>query len=139
MSIDSCDLSRDASGAAGLALSSGSVHPNHPRALRASAGSLLRLPVALAATPGELEEHLAPLNPGWTALVPRGGRDLYRESLEGCLILALGAEGPGLSPAVRRRAAVNLSIPMEEPVDSLNVTVAAALALFEIRRQRAKT
>jgi TrmH family RNA methyltransferase len=43
----------EAAGAAGLALSPGCVHPNHPRALRASAGSLLRLPVAVAAGPEE--------------------------------------------------------------------------------------
>lgn len=133
----------EAAGAAGLALSPGTAHPNHPRALRASAGSLLRLPVAVGADPGSLERHLAPgLSPGeaprWAALVPRDGEDLWRASLDGTLILAVGAEGPGLSPALTARAGLRLTIPMEPPVESLNATVAAALVLFEVRRRKAE-
>ena len=85
----------EAAGAAGLALSPGCAHPNHPRALRASAGSLLRLPVAVGAEPDALDAHLASARPRWTALVPRDGEDLYRARLDGTLILAVGAEGPG--------------------------------------------
>ena len=125
----------EAAGAAGLVLSLGCVHPNHPRALRASAGSLLRLPVALGAEPDALDAHLAPAHPRWTALVPRGGEDLYHAPLDGTLILAVGAEGPGLSPALRDRAVLRLTIPMAPAVESLNATVAAALVLFEVRRR----
>lgn len=125
----------EAAGAAGLALSPGCVHPNHPRALRASAGSLLRLPVAVAADPGALDFHLAPVRPRWAALAPRDGEDLYRADLEGALILAVGAEGPGLSPALLGRARLRLTIPLEPAVESLNATVAAALVLFEVRRR----
>ena len=126
----------EAAGAAGLALSPGCVHPNHPRALRASAGSLLRLPVAVNAEPDALEARLSSLHPRWTALVPRDGEDLYQADLEGTLILAVGAEGPGLSPALQARAGLRLTIPMEPQVESLNATVAAALVLFEVRRRR---
>jgi TrmH family RNA methyltransferase len=126
----------EAAGAAGLALSAGSAYPNHPRALRASAGSLLRLPVAVAADPESLSRHLALAAPRWAALAPRDGEDLYRADLAGTLILAVGAEGPGLSPALLARAGVRLTIPMEPAVESLNATVAAALVLFELRRRR---
>jgi TrmH family RNA methyltransferase len=126
----------EAAGAAGLALAPGSVHPNHPRALRASAGSLLRLPVALGVSAGDLAHHLAPAHPRWAALVPRSGADLYSTPLTGTLILALGAEGPGLSPAVGALADLALTIPVAPPVESLNAVVAAALVLFEMRRQR---
>lgn len=125
----------EAAGAAALALSPGCAHPNHPRALRASAGSLLRLPVAVEAEPGDLDRHLASARPLWAALVPREGESLYQASLEGTLVLALGAEGPGLSPGILDRARLRLTIPMEPPVESLNVTVAAALVLFEARRR----
>jgi TrmH family RNA methyltransferase len=125
----------EAAGAAGLALSPGCAHPNHPRALRASAGSLLRLPAALAVEPGALDAHLASLHPRWTALVPRDGKNLYQASLDGTLILAVGAEGPGLSPSLLSRAVLRLTIPMESSVESLNATVAAALVLFEARRR----
>ncbi|HEY9422047.1 MAG TPA: TrmH family RNA methyltransferase, partial [Thermoanaerobaculia bacterium] len=69
------------------------------------------------------------------ALVPRGGESLYQASLEGTLVLAVGAEGPGLSPGLLDLARLRLTIPMEPPVESLNATVAAALVLFEARRR----
>lgn len=125
----------EAAGAAGLALSPGTAHPNHPRALRASAGSLLRLPVAVGALPEALDRHLAAVRPRWAALVPRGGTDLYQADLSGTVILAVGAEGPGLSPALTARAGLGLTIPIQPPVESLNATVAAALVLFEWRRR----
>lgn len=126
----------EAAGAAGIALSPGCAHPNHPRALRGSAGSLLRLPVAVGAEPAALDRRLAAARPRWAALVPHGGEDLYRAPLNGTLVLAVGAEGPGLSPALLARIDVRLTIPMEPPVESLNATVAAALVLFEVRRRR---
>ncbi len=126
----------EAAGAVGLACSPGTAHPNHPRALRASAGSLLRLPVAVATSAGELAAHLSPLAPGWAALVAHGGRDLYAEPLAGTLVLALGAEGGGLSPTARRLADLELRIPLAAPVESLNVATAAAVVLFELRRRR---
>ncbi|MFY9823380.1 MAG: RNA methyltransferase, partial [Thermoanaerobaculia bacterium] len=116
--------------------SPGCVHPNHPRALRASAGSLLRLPVAVNAEPDDLDRRLASVHPRWAALVPRDGADLYRADLAGTLVLAVGAEGPGLSAAVIARTSLRLTIPMEPAVESLNATVAAALVLFELRRRR---
>jgi TrmH family RNA methyltransferase len=126
----------EAAGAAGLALSPGSVHPNHPRALRASTGSLLRLPVAVDVVPESLDQHLAPLRPRWAALATRGGASFWEADLPETLIFAVGAEGPGLSPALLERADLRLTIPIEPPVESLNATVAAALVLFEIRRRR---
>jgi TrmH family RNA methyltransferase len=128
----------EAAGVAGLALALGTVHPNHPRALRGSAGSLLRLPVATGVTPEALVAHLAGAAPRWAALVPRGGTDLYSTPLSGTLILALGAEGPGLSPAATALADLRLTIPLAPPVESLNAVVAAALVLFEVRRQQSQ-
>lgn len=131
--------SAEAAGAAGLALAPGCVHPNHPRALRGSAGSLLRLPVAVGGEAGALDERLrnglaAP--PRWAALVPREGEALWDADLAGPLVLAVGAEGPGLSDGLLARADLRLTIPLAPPVESLNAAVAAALVLFEIRRRR---
>lgn len=127
----------EASGVRGMALAPGTVHPNHPRALRASAGSLLRLPVAVGVTPAALARRLAPRRPRWVALEPRGGIDLWRAELPGNVVLALGAEGPGLSAETAALADLRLSVAMAAPVESLNVTVAAALVLFELRRRAA--
>lgn len=125
----------EAAGAAGLALAAGTAHPNHPRALRGSAGSLFRLPVAVGATPADLDAHLGG-RPVWVALAAHGGVDLYATPAAGTLVVALGAEGPGLSAEVAARADLRVSIPLAPPVESLNATVAAALVLFELRRRR---
>ncbi len=129
--------SAEALGATGLALAPESAHPNHPRALRASAGSLLRLPTAVGADPTALDARLGSLSPRWIALAPRGGGEPSDEDLAGTLILAVGAEGKGLSRQLTQLASIIWTLEVEEPVESLNVTVAAALALAEIRRRRA--
>jgi RNA methyltransferase, TrmH family len=127
----------EAAGAAALAFGAGTAHPNHPRALRASAGSLLRLPVAVDADPRALATHLGPITPRWVSLVAHGGGELYDEPLDGALVLALGSEGAGLSPAARELADVELRIPLAAPVESLNVATSAAVVLFELRRRAA--
>ncbi|MCZ6726613.1 MAG: hypothetical protein O7A98_04585 [Acidobacteria bacterium] len=127
----------EAAGVAGLALAPGSAHPNHPRALRGSAGSLLRLPVAREVEPSALERRLEGLSPTWLALVPRDGSDLYATTLpESTLVLLLGGEGSGLSSAALLHSDLRVTLPMRAPVESLNVTVAAALVLYEIVRRR---
>lgn len=128
--------SAEAAGAAGLALAPGTVHPNHPRALRASAGSLLRLPVAVGVDLAALDRHLAPIAPRRVALAPRGGEDLWEADLDGSLVLLLGAEGPGLPEDLTACTGVHLTIDLAAPVESLNATVAASLVLFEVRRRR---
>lgn len=125
----------EASGATALCLGPGTAQPNHPRALRASAGSLLRSSVAVNVTSDGLTAHLAALEPTWIALVPHGGGDLYAPFPSGCLVVAIGAES-GLSEEALEQARIRTTIAVEPPVESLNTTVAAALMLFELRRQR---
>ena len=126
----------EAAGADGLALAPGSAHASHPRALRASAGSLLRLPVASRVSPAEVAAHCPALP--WAALATRGGTDLWQAELPARLVLALGAESTGLSPAVADRATLALTIPLAPPVESLNAAVAAGIVLFELARRRAR-
>lgn len=60
---------------------------------------------------------------------------LYATDLRGSLVLALGAEGAGISPELAARATKRIHIPMEACIESLNVAAAAAVCLFERRRQ----
>lgn len=125
----------EATACAGLALTPGCVHPNHPRALRASAGSLLRLPAAVDAEPEALLAHLRTIGPALVGLSAHGGEPLAGSgALDGPLVLALGSEGAGLAAGIVARLDRSVTIPLAPPVESLNVAVAAAVALFERRR-----
>ena len=64
------------------------------------------------------------------------GQPLWEADLTGGVVLVLGAEGKGLRPLVRRSCDVTVSIPLAGRIESLNVSVAAALLLYEARRQR---
>ena len=112
----------DAFGAA-VALSPGCADPTGPKALRASAGSIWRVPVL----PFELL-----LGKRRVALTARGGEALGRVDLSGEVVFLLGAEREGLPVEVDRD--VDASIPIEG-AESLNVAVAGAIALYEWRRQ----
>ena len=127
----------EAFGVNALILSPGTVHPNHPRALRASAGSLLRLPVAVGAEPADLSPSALPGGIETLALVPRGGTPLGQFSAAPPLLLFLGSEGGGLPNSILRHADSRLTIPIAEPVESLNVTVAASIVLWHLQQQSA--
>lgn len=128
--------SAEAFGVSGVALAPGSVHPSHPRALRASAGSLLRVPVAIGVEAPALTRHLEPIAARWAALTPRGGISIEDAEVDGTLILAIGAEGPGVSAQIDRMADVRVTLPIDPRVESLNATVAASIALYELSRSR---
>jgi TrmH family RNA methyltransferase len=68
-----------------------------------------------------------------------GATDLYRIDLRAPLAWVFGAEGLGVSAEVARCAALGVRIPMQPGIESLNVAAAAAICLFEQRRQRINT
>lgn len=121
----------EAFAAAALLLAPGCAHPNHPRALRASAGSLLRLAVAIDVGVESLDRIFAPRRPTWAALAAHGGRG-PDPAVERPIVLALGAEGPGLSTAVLARADHLWTLQLSAPVESLNVAVTAGIVLHDL-------
>ena len=126
----------EAFGAIALILGPATVHPNHPRALRASAGSLLRVSVASDVSATDLTAHLGPISPSWAVMTPRNGVSLDELSSLGTLIMTIGAEGPGVSSRVLEQADILVSIPLAGDVESLNSTVAASIALYQLSRSR---
>lgn len=125
----------EAAGATAFVACGASADPLGWKALRGSMGSALRLPVARAGVDDTLREcRGAGLRT--TALAAGAGEPLFSADFRGPTALLLGSEGGGLPPETLARVDRLVSIPMKAPVESLNVAVAAALALYEAFRQR---
>jgi 23S rRNA (guanosine2251-2'-O)-methyltransferase len=120
----------------------GVVLPAHGSAMvtgavaRASAGAVEHLPVAVVKNLARyLGEVKGPSLWVWGAAGGEG-TPMWGADLAGGLALVFGAEGRGLRPLVRRSCDALVSIPLLGQVESLNVSVAAAVLLYEARRQR---
>jgi TrmH family RNA methyltransferase len=122
-----------ASGASGVA-ACGGADPFHPRAVRASAGAVLRVPV-VSLEPQALLDALAEHGVPAIGTDPARGADYLAAALDPPLCLLLGGEGQGLSEPVHAAARRHVRIPLERGVESLSVGAAAAVLLFEIARR----
>jgi len=134
--------SAEAFGATGAVTTRGTADPWSPKAIRASAGSALRLPVVRGiAAPillAQLKMHqikvvAASSQPGKGGA---GGTGDLRSALRGPTALFIGSEGAGLPAEVEHAADMTISVPMSETVESLNAAVAASLLLYEAARLR---
>lgn len=126
-------------GAAGAVVVPGTVDPFHPRAVRASAGACLRLPMARA--DGAAEAAASARAAGLAVWVAEAGGatacwdvDWRRPAL-----LVLGNEGAGVSTAAARQATGQVAIPLAGGIGSLNVAMAGTILLYEAARQAAAT
>jgi TrmH family RNA methyltransferase len=129
----------EAGGATGVVVTGQSADPFGWKALRGSSGSALRVPIeAIADTERALNEIRAR---GYriVATAPRGGRSFLDVDYTGPTAILIGAEGHGLPSLLVSAADERVTIPMQSPVESLNAAVAAALIVYEARRQRTKT
>jgi 23S rRNA (guanosine2251-2'-O)-methyltransferase len=103
---------------------------------KASAGAVEHLPVAVVVNLSRyLDEIKGPRLWAWAA-DGGAGTPVWEADLTGGVALVFGAEGRGLRPGVRRACDDAFAIPLAGGVESLNVSVAAGVALFEAARQR---
>jgi TrmH family RNA methyltransferase len=127
--------SAEAFGATGVVSLPGTVSPWNPKAVRASAGSVFRVPLVAA----RVEECFKRLGKGgfrlWTTTT-QDGEPANRADLSGPTAVLIGNEGSGVSPELAARAGGALTIPCPGPVESLNAAVAASVLLYEASRQR---
>lgn len=126
--------SAEAFGATGVLLLKGCVNPWNPKALRASAGSLFRLPVLDLVTPEDAIEAFTRRDlPLWTTIVDEG-LPLRQADLTSACGIAVGSESHGVSAGIRRFSK-GLTIPTRS-VESLNAATAGSIVLYEAARQR---
>ncbi len=126
-----------AAGSTGLVVSGRRAAPMGATVFKAAAGALETLPVALVNSIADAIQRLEQLDV-WTV-----GLDATAEEsifglplLDQPVAIVVGSEGLGLSRLVSERVSKLVSIPMASPVESLNASVAAALAMFEVARVR---
>jgi 23S rRNA (guanosine2251-2'-O)-methyltransferase len=128
--------SAEGAGATGVILPAHNSARVTPAVARSSAGAVEHLPVAVVANLSRyLNEVKGPRLWVWAA--DAAGTPMGEADLAGGLALVFGAEGKGLRPLVRKACDAAVSIPLAGEIESLNVSVAAAVLLYEARRQRA--
>jgi TrmH family RNA methyltransferase len=135
----------EAFAATGLVTLPGTVSTWNQKVLRASAGSVFRLPI-VAASPGaagpedDIFSALESRNiVSLAAVAPNAASDsdpLTRHDLTGPTALILGNEGSGIPPEILRRVTARVIIPTPGPVESLNAAIAGSILLYEASRQR---
>ena len=128
--------SAEGAGATGIVLPAHRSARVSAAVCRASAGAVEHLPIAVVPN---LAKYLADVKGPrlWVyGADSSGAASMWSTDLSGGVALVFGAEGKGLRPLVRRTCDATVSIPLAGSVDSLNVSVAAAVLLYEARRQR---
>ncbi|HEX8206751.1 MAG TPA: 23S rRNA (guanosine(2251)-2'-O)-methyltransferase RlmB [Solirubrobacteraceae bacterium] len=126
----------EAAGASGLVIPERRSAEVTPAAAKASAGAVEHLPIARVRN---VADFLAEAKAAgcWCYGADAGGTARYDEpDYEGGVVLVVGAEGKGLRPRVASACDVIVSIPLLGRIESLNVSAAAAIVLYEISRCR---
>jgi len=126
----------EGAGASGIVLPAhGSVRVT-PVVCKASAGAVEHLPVAVVPNLARWLKEVKRDDLWVYAAAGDAAQTLWQTDLSGGAAIVFGAEGKGLRPLVRRACDAAVSVPLAGSVASLNVSVAAALLLYEARRQR---
>jgi len=128
--------SAEGAGATGIVLPAHGSARVTPAVCRASAGAVEHLPIDVVTN---LARYLGEIKRDdlWIyAATGDAPTPLWQDDLAGRGVLVFGGEGRGLRPLVRKACDAELAIPLAGRVESLNVSVAAALLLYEARRQR---
>lgn len=120
---------------------SGVIIPRHgavgvtPAVEKVAAGAATDVPICRVANLRNALESLHAAGLWSIGLVPSGGEDLFEAELPRPWVLVVGGE-QGLRPLVERTCQIRVSIPMDARVESLNASVAGAIALYELRRRK---
>ncbi|MBU3702575.1 MAG: RNA methyltransferase, partial [Acidimicrobiia bacterium] len=126
----------EAAGAAGVVVTGSSADPFGPKAVRASAGSAARVPIAEVAVMADVLQAATSAARRTVATVVAGGSAPETIDLADPVCLLLGSEAHGLDDATVAACTTSVTVPMAGAVESVNVAIAGAVVLFEIARQR---
>jgi TrmH family RNA methyltransferase len=131
--------SAEAFGSAGVVLGQGTVSPFNSKVVRASAGSIFRLPIIIAKASSRMDRLIAAIRSGNVRLIATSshkGTPLDQAKLTEPVAVFIGSEGSGLSRDLLARVDELVGIPHAPQVESLNAGMAASIVLYEAARQR---
>ena len=131
--------SAEAFGSAGVVTGEGTVSPFNSKVIRASAGSVFRLPLVVAKSAGGLEEACSRFKAHGVRLIATSshkGTPLDQAKLSGPVAVFVGNEGSGVPRDLISRMDETVVIPHTPQVESLNAGVAGSIVLYEAARQR---
>jgi RNA methyltransferase, TrmH family len=122
----------DAAGFSGCVLTPGCADPYSAKALRATMGSVFRVPVARAETAAEAVNAL--IESGYAVIAAvLDGEDFYqRQPLPQKICLVIGNEGAGITPETAALCTHRYSLPMRGGAESLNAAIASAVMMYEL-------
>ncbi len=128
----------EAAGIDAVILNRTSVDPYNPKVVRSTMGAMFRMPILVTDDLPELVLRLNGL--GFNTLATHLGatRTYYEADYSGKNAILIGNEGNGLSDELTSLAKEKIIIPMSGNVESLNASVAAALMMYEVRRNKQK-
>jgi RNA methyltransferase, TrmH family len=125
----------DAAGAAAVILAGETVDPYHPTAVKASMGSLFAVPIVRLRSADELLGWARSRGLSVVATSSHAELSYWQASYHLPALVLFGSEGQGLDAALVREAGQPVVIPMLGSATSLNLAVAAALVMYELRRR----
>ncbi|MFG6383924.1 MAG: RNA methyltransferase [Lachnospiraceae bacterium] len=126
----------EGAGITGIIMNKTTVDIFHPKTIRATMGSLYRVPFYITADLPETIEYLKEKGVSMYAAHLKGTISYEQPNYRKATGFLIGNEGNGLSPEISKLADTWIKIPMEGRVESLNAAVATALLMYEVNRQR---
>jgi 23S rRNA (guanosine2251-2'-O)-methyltransferase len=134
--LGACLRSAAAAGVTAVVVPKDRSAPLNAAARKAAAGGAEIVPLVRVTNLARAMETLKQAGVWTVGLAGEATEDLYRRDLRGPLALVLGAEGEGMRRLTGERCDFLVRIPISERMESLNVSVAAGVCLFEALRQR---
>lgn len=107
----------------------------NPNIIRSSIGCIFTNQIATG-TSSEIISFLNEKNINFYSATLQNSNEYYKENYKNPTAIVVGTEANGLTDIWREKATQNINIPMQGVIDSMNVSVAAAILLFEAKRQR---
>ena len=134
--LGACLRSANAAGVSHIVINKDGSAPINSLVHRTSAGAINSLQIFHVTNLSRTIKQIQERNIWVVGLDGNTQSSIYNTNLTGSIAIVMGSEGKGIRPLIKKTCDQLVSIPMSGNIESLNVSVATAISLFEIKRQR---